>query len=124
VTEYPRIRFYAAVPLVNTDGHALGALCVIDQRPKCLLAGQRTALRHLAEVVMGLFEARKAGAPQLGSDGSGAIELVPTPAQLAGVGAVDDRSYQRAGNSASPQEQKDRKRNASESRCRPRRAAA
>lgn len=54
----PLIRFYAGVPLTGGDGHALGALCVIDREPRQLDPGQRSSLRQLAQVVEHLFEAR------------------------------------------------------------------
>jgi signal transduction histidine kinase len=49
----PHIRFYAGSPLVDEDGHALGALCVIDDRPGDLGPRQREALDTLAAQAVG-----------------------------------------------------------------------
>jgi signal transduction histidine kinase/ActR/RegA family two-component response regulator len=55
----PKIRFYAGVPLVTEDGHALGTLCVIDRRPRRLDDATRSALRTLADQVMAQVNLRK-----------------------------------------------------------------
>jgi signal transduction histidine kinase len=54
------VRFYAAHPLTTTEGHALGGLCLIGKKPKKLNDVQRNTLRNLADIIMTLFEARKA----------------------------------------------------------------
>ena len=60
----PKIRFYAGAPLISTDGHALGTLCVIDYVPREMTSAQQTALRALSRHVMTHLEARrKAGKP-------------------------------------------------------------
>lgn len=59
VTGDPNIRFYAGHPLVDSTGHALGTVCVIDRVPRQLDRAQREGLAALAEVVSGLLEARR-----------------------------------------------------------------
>jgi len=48
----PHIRFYAGVPLINEDGFALGALCVIDRVPRQQSVSQMEALQTLAHQVV------------------------------------------------------------------------
>jgi excisionase family DNA binding protein len=51
VTGEPGIRFYAGAPIVDYEGYALGALCVIDRTPRALKAPQLAMLRTLAALV-------------------------------------------------------------------------
>lgn len=60
VTGEPGIRFYAGVPLRSSEGQAVGALCVIDRRPRTLTIAQRTALGAIAAAIVEQFEARRA----------------------------------------------------------------
>jgi len=60
VTGAQGIRFYAGAPLVNSDGHAVGALCVKDIVPRELDAAQRQALKALGRQAIALLELRRA----------------------------------------------------------------
>jgi signal transduction histidine kinase len=59
VTGDPHAVFYAGVPLVNSEGHALGVLCVIDHEPHVLDDSQIKSLQALSNQVGRLFELRK-----------------------------------------------------------------
>ncbi len=58
VTGDTKIRFYAGVPITDTAGLPVGALCVIDQRPRTLNQQQREALRVLASQVNARIDLR------------------------------------------------------------------
>lgn len=50
VTGEPHIRFYAGIPLVDTEGLRLGTLCVLDREPRRLREKEIRALRELAAI--------------------------------------------------------------------------
>jgi diguanylate cyclase (GGDEF)-like protein len=56
--EAPFMRMYSSVPLVSSDGYAIGTLCVMNTKPGCLSSTQRDMLRRLARQVMALIELR------------------------------------------------------------------
>jgi diguanylate cyclase (GGDEF)-like protein len=59
VTAEPGIRFYAGMPLRDGRGFGLGALCVMDHRPRQLSVSQRLALESLARLAIALLEQRR-----------------------------------------------------------------
>jgi diguanylate cyclase (GGDEF)-like protein len=63
VIGHPDIRFYAGAPIhVATAGgrHAIGALCVIDDKPRTITAEQLSALTRIASIAEALIAARSA----------------------------------------------------------------
>ncbi|MFG1397059.1 putative bifunctional diguanylate cyclase/phosphodiesterase [Roseixanthobacter pseudopolyaromaticivorans] len=62
VTGAARIRFYAGAPLLSGDGHAIGALCILDTRPRSGFASEECErLSQLAHMVMDRLEIRRIG---------------------------------------------------------------
>lgn len=55
----PEIRFYAGAPLVSPEGHALGTLCVIDNKPRQMSPEHRQALSVLSRHVSAQLELRR-----------------------------------------------------------------
>ncbi|WP_369139221.1 PP2C family protein-serine/threonine phosphatase [Modestobacter versicolor] len=47
----PHIRFYAGHPLVGAGGHRVGALCLVDERPRQFSGAEQTLLAELASWV-------------------------------------------------------------------------
>ncbi|SNS99865.1 PAS domain S-box-containing protein/diguanylate cyclase (GGDEF) domain-containing protein [Noviherbaspirillum humi] len=59
VTGDLHLRFYAGCPLVSPEGHALGALIVLDKESRTLSSEQRLDLEVLAEQTMMALELRR-----------------------------------------------------------------
>lgn len=55
----PTIAFYAGYPLIDPNGYALGALCVMDKKPRDLNERQRRLLELLAKNVVTLILERR-----------------------------------------------------------------
>lgn len=55
----PYIRFYAGVPLLGSDGHAIGTLCALDTVPRTLTDGETRILYNLAATVQELIRLRQ-----------------------------------------------------------------
>ncbi len=51
VTESPNIRFYAGCPLRMPNGHKIGTLCLIDEKPRSMPDEEKALLRDLAVLV-------------------------------------------------------------------------
>jgi diguanylate cyclase (GGDEF)-like protein len=60
VTGSAGIRFYAGAPISLEDGSRVGALCVMDRRPRKLGPEQLDILRHLAQAAASALEGRRA----------------------------------------------------------------
>lgn len=52
------LRFYAAAPIVNSDGYIIGTLCLVDFKPRQLSEHQCEILRNMAKVAMDQVELR------------------------------------------------------------------
>lgn len=50
------LRFYAGAPLISPSGRRIGALCVVDSKPKTLSVVQKELIKILSKNVMAYFE--------------------------------------------------------------------
>ena len=82
VTGAPGVRFYLGAPLVTPQGHAIGALCVLDTHPHADVGDRdRRRLQVLAQLVVDELELRRA-AKQVHE----AQRLLTLAESMAGVG--------------------------------------
>lgn len=59
VAHSPGIGFYAGIPVVSANGHAVGTICVADQQPGSLSDEQIEALRGISRQATALLELRR-----------------------------------------------------------------
>lgn len=62
------VQFYAAAPLVNSGGHRLGTLCIIDRKTRRFSQQQAEMLKALAAVVVDEMELRLAALRSINSE--------------------------------------------------------
>lgn len=59
ITDGPKVRFYAAAPILTDDGYALGVVCVVDRKPRQFTEAQLTTLESLARLALQQMELRR-----------------------------------------------------------------
>lgn len=52
----PHVRFYAGAPIVLAPGVRIGAVCLLDMKPRAFNVGERTLLKHMALAAKAEFE--------------------------------------------------------------------
>jgi PAS domain S-box-containing protein len=96
----PDIRFYAGAPLASPDGHKLGTLCVIDNKPHQHSAEELQLLRDLAQCVEQEFRQLRVSraAHTLGEHGSYLNAVLETV--IDGIITIDERGLMQTVNPA------------------------
>jgi len=59
VTTDPKVRFYAAAPILTDDGYALGVVCIVDRVPRRLDDFQLAILQSLARLALEHLDMRR-----------------------------------------------------------------
>lgn len=59
VTTEPKVRFYAAAPILTHEGYALGVVCIVDRVPRQLDEFQLAILESLARLALEQLEMRR-----------------------------------------------------------------
>lgn len=55
----PFFKYYAGAPLITSDGHALGTLCVMDYKPREINENQKLQLKNLAATITAIIDTRR-----------------------------------------------------------------
>lgn len=59
ITDAPKVRFYAAAPILTSDGYALGVVCIVDRKPRQFTESQLGVLESLARLALQQMELRR-----------------------------------------------------------------
>lgn len=94
VTGETGYRFYAGAPLITSDGHRLGTLCVMDVRPRQVDEDQIATLTDLAAIVMDELELRRSALRTLQAERELRAQLEREKAELEGFTATLRRTFQ------------------------------
>lgn len=78
VTDEPKVRFYAAAPILTDEGYALGVVCIVDRVPRRLNESQIAVLESLARLAIEQLEMRRQLLEGRESKGTEPI-LIPEP---------------------------------------------
>jgi PAS domain S-box-containing protein len=83
-------RFFAGMPLISPERHALGVVCILDKRPRELSTTQKNALRAIGRQVMSQLELRRVSrAESLARHKfSGLVEQLPGGVYIENLGAA------------------------------------
>jgi PAS domain S-box-containing protein len=85
------VRFFAAVPLVTPEAHAIGAMGVFDHEPRQLSDDQLDALQRLAQQVVARLELRRQARELEAAKGALEVELAQRRAAEAALWTSEGR---------------------------------
>ncbi len=94
VTPKRGIRFYAGAPLVTSNGHALGTICVMDRKPRELNDDQKRGLTALSRLVMTQLELGRARSQPAAPDPGNELEELQRKVAELQEAAEDRRRFQ------------------------------
>ncbi len=87
----PHVRFYAGAPLITPGGEVLGALAIMDHRPRRLSPSQREILVGLSRQALALLEGRRRTLES--ADGERLLRIVTDNARVGLVVIDAERRY-------------------------------